>query len=50
MSVSFRPSTRSAGPSDILLPENVKVDGGVGRLEGDSEVTHFHGSDVVEEM
>lgn len=35
---------------DILLSEDVKVDEGICGLEGDSEVTHFHGGDVMEEV
>ena len=34
----------------ILLSEDVKVDEGICGLEGDSEVTHLHGSDVMEEV
>ncbi|MEI3420221.1 MAG: hypothetical protein V8R91_03705 [Butyricimonas faecihominis] len=35
---------------NILLSEDVKVDEGICGLEGDSEVTHFHGGDVMEEV
>ena len=34
----------------ILLSEDVKVDEGICGLEWDSEVTHLHGSDVMEEV